>query len=115
MRQSFRRTMNRSLTMLFFSFLVVSASVFSCEEHVTSFTAKVVREKVLCISSGVCVQEISAKFGESTMAITNSKKPWVEEGDMVTILKLKGLYLPSRPRGRGQSYSYKLARFCEAS
>ena len=91
----------------------------SCDEVVSSISAKVSKEKVLCMSDGGCVQEITAALPKSNLTITNSIRPWVEEGDQVTILKLKGVYFP-RPSYRGgkagqQSYVYKLARYCGTS
>jgi hypothetical protein len=90
----------------------------SCEGIVGSLSGKVAKEKVLCISDGGCVQEITVQLQKRTQTVTNSLEPWVEEGEIVTILKLEGAYLPGfsyRGRAGGnQSYLYKLARYCEA-
>ena len=94
---------------------LVSQVAVSCEEPAGLFTAEVLEERVLCASNGGCVQEITTRHIERTLVITNSRKPWVEKGEMVEILKLNGAYFPNRRTGRGQNYSYKLARYCETS
>jgi len=94
---------------------LVSHVAASCEGNARSYTAKVLKEKVLCVSNGGCVQEITARYAERTLVITNGEKPWVEKGEMVEILKLEGVYFPNRTAGSGQSYFYKLARYCEGS
>ncbi|WP_170287439.1 hypothetical protein [Halioglobus maricola] len=99
--------------------ILVSSPALSCGDVAGSFEGKVIKERVLCMSGGGCVQEISVETGRGALTLTNSERPWVEAGDDVEVLKLRGADFTVHSRrirtGESQSYFYKLARYCEAS
>jgi hypothetical protein len=90
-----------------------SESALSCDLYIKPINVKVLKEKVLCISNGGCIQEVTVELDQKKLVITTNKKPWVTTGEVVEIVKISGVYFPSRPRGSGQSYFYKLYRYCE--
>lgn len=119
MTPKFRDRMRKIFLSLLCAIPLLGHASESCEGMVGSFLGEVAKEKVLCISNGGCVQEITVQGKNGIQIVTNSLKPWLKEGETVTILKLEGAYFPGfsyRGRSGGsQSYVYKLARYCEAS